>query len=59
MRLSQSEKLIKVIDKQIRDRTLLLDVSTDREAAYFRGCLDMLTYIRQLIIAITEEPCQI
>ena len=56
MKLSQSEKLIKVIDKQIRDRTMLLDVSTDKEAAYFKGCLDMLTYIRQLIIAITEEP---
>jgi hypothetical protein len=55
MKLSQREKLLKVIDRELATRSELLKVCGDNEQFYFKGCIDMLNFIKNLIQLVNQE----
>jgi hypothetical protein len=55
MKLSQSDKLLKIIHREIESRSMLMEVSGAREFEYLRGCIDMLKFIREIILVTNQE----
>ena len=54
MKLEICDKLLKVIDKEIKVKTSFMTINGDNQS-YYTGCLDMLNYIRQLLLIIKQE----